>query len=65
MTKGVLERIQGVIGRGLNSGDLQRAGKMCGQMCGERVGDTQGVVAEEGSVNFSVVELQSLNTDSI
>lgn len=66
MAKGVPERIQGIIGRDLkNSGDLQRAKKICGLMCGEGVGKTQGVVAGDGSVNFSVVELQLLNTSSI
>lgn len=31
----------------------------------EEVGETQGVVVEDGSVNFSVAKLQSLNTISI
>lgn len=66
MTKGEFERIQGVIVRDLkNAGDLQRAERICGLMCGERVGETWGVVAEDGSVNFSVAKLQSLNTNSI
>lgn len=48
-----------------NSRDLQRAKRICGQMGGKGFGQTQGVVEDDGSVNFGVAKLQSLNTSSI
>lgn len=66
MAKGEFERIQGVIVRDLkNGGGLQRAERICGLICGEGVDETRDVVAEDGSVIFSVAKLQSLNTNSI